>query len=187
MKAWLSLAAAAAAMMFGGSPQVASAQAAGGPSLADSMRTVIDTVTAQGPVSFTGSVTDSTNNKSWSYSRRVVVTSFRTDVPACKLYFHFSEVTPGNPSTEVDGWVPFAGVQKTIVETLDAELVRINAKSDHPQWRVSVQPPIYVASAVRPDGTTNDFDFYDQGMAMRVADAIRRATLLCGGGKGSPK
>jgi hypothetical protein len=39
-------------------------------------------------------------------------------------------------------------------------------------------------SAVRADGTVNDFDFYNQNTAMRVAAAIRRAAGLCGGGAG---
>jgi len=182
MKSMLLLAAATTALALGATHNLAYAQSDGGSSLADSMQVVMDTVTAQGPVAFTGSVTDSSNNSSWSYSRTVTITNFKPDVTACTLYFHFSEVTPGNPSQETDGWVPFGQVHDTKVESLEDETVAIDAKAGHPTWRISMQPEIYVVSAERGDGTVNDFDFYSQDTAMRVAAAIRRATKLCGGG-----
>jgi len=60
----------------------------------------------------------------------------------------------------------------------------ITAKQGHPTWLVSHSPEIYVVSAIRPDGTTNDLDFYDLARAQQVAVALRRATSLCGGGLG---
>ena len=181
MKSMLLLAAATTALALGAAQDLAYAQSDGGSSLADSMQVVADAVTAQGPVTFTGSVTDSSDNSSWTYSRTVTITNFKPDVAACTLSFHFSEVTPGNPSNEVDGWVPFVQVHDTKVESLEDETVGIDAKTGHPTWRISIQPVIYVVSAERGDGTVNDFDFYSQDTATRVATAIRRATQLCGG------
>jgi hypothetical protein len=177
------LAATTAALALAAAADSADVQSAGA-SLAGSMQSVADAVTAQGPVTFTGSVVDGSNNSSWSYTRTVTISSFRSDVPGCTLYFHFSEVTPGNPSTETDGWMPYSKVQQTNILSLDDEVTQISIKSGHPQQRVTHQPPIYVVSAGRADGSVNEFDFYDRNTAARVAGAIRRAAGLCGGGAG---
>jgi hypothetical protein len=184
MHTGLCLATAAAALALAATADAADVPAAGSGSLAQAMQTVVDVVTTQGPLTFTGSVTDASDNSHWSYTRTVTISSFRPDVPGCTLYFHFSEVTPGNPSTETDGWVPFSKVQQTNVFTLDDEVTQISIKQGHPQWRVTNQPPIYVVSAARADGSVNEFDFYSRDTAMRVAGAVRRAAGLCGGGSG---
>jgi hypothetical protein len=174
---------ATAALMLSSAPGLATAQSDSS-SLAQSMQFVANTVSSLGAVSFTGAVHDSSNNTGWTYSRAVTISNFRADPASCTLYFHFSEVTPGNPPTEKDGWIPFHQVQQTKVMTLDQEVNEITAKQGHPTWLVTHSPEIYVVSAVRPDGTTNDLDFYDLAMAQRVAVAVRRATQLCGGGLG---
>jgi hypothetical protein len=153
-------------------------------SLEESMNFVANTVTSLGAVSFTGSVHDSSNNQSWSYNRTVTISNFRADASGCTLYFHFNEVTPGDPATDKDGWIPFRQVQTVRVTTLDQEVNEITAKQGHPTWLVTHSPEVYVVSAIRPDGTTNDLDFYDLARAQQVAVALRRATQLCGGGLG---
>jgi hypothetical protein len=174
---------AAAALMLSTAPGLAAAQSASS-SLAQSMQFVGDTVSSLGTVSFTGSVHDSSNNSGWTYSRSVTISNFSADLANCKLSFHFNEVTPGNPSTDKDGWIPFQQVQEVKVMTLDQEVNEITAKQGHPTWLVTHSPTIYVVSAIRPDGTTNDLDFYDLSKAQRVAVALRRAMQLCGGGLG---
>jgi hypothetical protein len=131
MNTGLSLAATTAALALAAAPGLATAQAADAPALAEAMQTVVDVVTAQGPLTFTGSVADTSNNTSWSYTRTVTITNFRPDVSGCTLYFHFSEVTPGNPNKETDGWVPLSRVQQTNVFTLDDEVNQIDIKSGH--------------------------------------------------------
>jgi flagellar basal body rod protein FlgC len=174
---------AAATLMLSTAAGLATAQSDSS-SLAQSMQFVGDIVTAQGAVSFTGTVHDSSSNSGWTYSRKVTVSNFSPDPANCKLNFHFNEATPGNPDTDKDGWIPFREVQQVKVETLDEEVNEITAKQGHPTWLVTHAPTIYVVSAIRPDGATNDMDFYDLSKAQRVAIAIRRATKLCGGGLG---
>ena len=142
-------------------------------SLSESMQFVANTVSSLGAVSFTGSVHDSSNNQSWTYNRTVTISNFRADPGACTLYFHFNEVTPGDPATDKDGWIPFHQVQQTRVVTLDQEVNEITTKQGHPTWLVTHSPSVYVVSAIRPDGTTNDLDFYDLAAAQRVAVALR--------------
>jgi len=172
---------AAAALILSTAPGLATAQ---NDSLAQSMQIVANAVTSQGAVSFTGSVHDSSNNTGWTYSRSVTVSNFRSDPANCTLYFHFTEITGGNPSSDKDGWIPFRQVQQARVVTLDQEVDEITTRQGHPTWLVTHSPTIYVVSAVRPDGTTNDLDFYNLATAQQVAVAIRRAAQLCGGGLG---
>jgi len=174
---------ATAALMLSTAPGLAAAQTASS-SLGQSMQFVSDTVSSMGTVSFTGSVHDSSNNTGWTYSRSVTISNFRSDPASCTLYFHFNEATPGSPATDKDGWIPFRQVQMVKVQTLDEEVNEITAKQGHPTWLVSHSPTIYVVSAIRPDGTTNDLDFYNLGSAQQVAVALRRAVQLCGGGLG---
>ncbi len=103
-------------LSFVGAPALAAGQTSGGPSLADTLQFITATVAAQGPVSFSGVVHDPAANTSWSYSRTVTLTNFVADAAACKLSFHFSEQTPGNPNTETDGRLPFSGIQQVKVE-----------------------------------------------------------------------
>lgn len=170
-------------LSFVGAPALAAGQTSGGPSLADTLQFITATVAAQGPVSFSGVVHDPAANTSWSYSRTVTLTNFVADAAACKLSFHFSEQTPGNPNTETDGRLPFSGIQQVKVESLQDELVVLDAKAGHAQWQVVLTPQIYVVSAQRPDGTTNDFDFYNSNTAQSVGKAVQHAVDLCGGGK----
>ena len=172
-----------AALALGLTAGVAAAQSPSS-SLGELMDYVANTVTSLGAVSFTGSVHDLSNNTGWSYNRTVTISNFRSDPANCTLYFHFNEVTPGDPPTDKDGWIPFRQVQQVRVVTLDQEVNEITARQGHPTWLVTHSPSVYVVSAVRPDGTTNDLDFYDLATAQRVATALRRAAQLCGGGLG---
>ncbi len=153
-------------------------------SLSDAMQVIANQVGAQGPINFQGSVHDGATNTNWSYTRTVSVTNFRSDPDACKLFFHFEETTSGQANTEVDGWIPFGLIQDIKVQSLEEELVTLDARAGHPQWQIVLRPEIWTVVATRGDGTTNDLDFYSRDTAMRVADAERRATRLCGG-KGS--
>jgi hypothetical protein len=81
--------------------------------------------------------------------------------------------------------VPLESVKE--VEVLPAEEAsrEVDARAGSAAWIVRAQPPVFVVRVDRP-GTDNNFPFYDEALARRVAAELAHAVELCAGHAPAP-
>jgi hypothetical protein len=165
---------------------VGSATAQGGQSLSVTLAFIRDKLAQQGPINYSGATHDSSDNSSWSNQFSVEASNVTIDAKDCAIGFHWRTLTDGKVTYDDDARIRFAIVTSVAVSSMEADIARLVAKDGHTTWTTSFQPPIWVVLVRKNDGHTNTADFQDQDTAERVAKAMRRAAVLCGGTKSEP-
>jgi hypothetical protein len=158
-----------------------------GPSLEVTMKFVQDKLNDIGPVNYAGYGHDNAVGTDWTYQSKVEITKVVADRGACRISFHLRVETNGAVTQDTDAGFPLKAIGDVVVMPLEQDVKQLSAEAGHPAWTFRVDPPAFVLKAHRTDiKGTNDFDFYDEQMANRVAKAIVHAVELCGGG-GKPE
>jgi hypothetical protein len=164
------------------------APAAAPPSEYASLSDILDRITneliAQGPVAFEGFAHDSDpapgKVSDWTYTKRMEYTAFTNDLSDCQLNFHFKLIVNGDTSDDKDAGVPLR-ILTAIKVAPEVDLLKIrDAQAGHPTYSSRLQPQIYDIDLIRNNGGTNEFSFYDEEAARRVARLFELAAERCG-------
>jgi hypothetical protein len=105
------------------------------------------------------------------------------DVPNCRITYHRKEFRDDQLQNDQDFWVNFRNVEVIQVGSGDEMQNRVEARSGHPQISCRVEPSIWI---VRVDNLQDEFYFYDEELANRIAKAMLHAVELCGGSNHDP-
>jgi hypothetical protein len=139
-----------------------------------------------GPVSYIAYVHDNLMGTDWTIKFTTETTNVRASAALCQINFHWRETVDGKVNQDRDGAVPLKPVEEVVVETEERNLKRGFSKAGHPEWTFRVDPPVFVLSARRKDGTAHNLELYDESVANRLAKAMVRAAEFCGGGDKDP-
>jgi hypothetical protein len=182
------VAAAAAVLAISGAvstagPVAAQGQSAGGgPSLEATLGFIRDKLSQEGQLSYSSALHDSADGRNWSNNFTVEATNVQADLDGCRVTYHWRTTNNGNSAYDGEAGVPFRIVTRVEITSMSEDLDKSSADAGHATWKANVTPPISVLTAYRDDGKSNVMDFRDRAMAQRVANAMRHAAELCGGG-----
>jgi hypothetical protein len=152
--------------------------------LPDILSQIPRALVAQGPVAFEGFAHDSNppagTVADWTYTKRMEYTAFTNDLSDCQLNFHFKLIVNGDTSDDKDAGVPLR-ILTAIKVAPEVDLLKIrDAQAGHPTYSSRLQPQIYDIDLIRNNGGTNEFSFYDEEAARRVARLFELAAERCG-------
>jgi hypothetical protein len=118
--------------------------------------------------------------------RTLVVSNVSADANRCSISFNmlFDNGKP-NGLIEKDREISLKQVKQVTTGQMDQVIQQANAKSDHPEQSVQIDPPIFLVM-VKSEPNGMMFNFYDENMSQRVANALQHAVDLCGGGIQEP-
>jgi tetratricopeptide (TPR) repeat protein len=160
-----------------------------GPSLATTLDFMIKTLTQQGSINAIEAVHDSIRNlDSAPIKLFFLIDDFTPSPEKCELGLHGVFSQNGVEKSNERDIVQFKNIDRITVMTYDEASNRLAAKNGHPQVTLQTNPTIYVVG-IQADGQgkdSNEWLFYDEDTADRVAKALTHATELCGGGKADP-
>ncbi|MGA2572010.1 MAG: energy transducer TonB [Terracidiphilus sp.] len=199
-------------------PNAATKPVESGPSLAEIMQFIQDKMKEQGQVAFVATI--SSRNQPGVAIRenvRSTVDDVVADPASCTLHTNGTvdqsietssggkSLTAGTLDQHLQGTAAFRDVGRTAVENMEGGMNRRFAESGHPEFTVTVAPPVFVVvlssstpvfSAHRSvtkgagpptvtDGPVNqlEFVFLNEETANQVAKAMGHAVELCGGSK----
>ena len=153
-------------------------------SLSDILDRITNELVAQGPVAFEGFAHDSDpppgKVSDWTYTKRMEYTAFSNDLSECQLNFHFKLIVNGDVSDDKDAGVPLR-ILTAVRVAPETDLLKIrDAQAGHPTYSSRLQPVIYDVDLIRNNGGTNEFSFYDEEAARRVARLFEQAAERCG-------
>jgi hypothetical protein len=155
----------------------------GGPTLEVTMRFVEDKLNEVGPISYSATWQNQTNNTSGGNQFTVAATAVEADAGGCKIAYHWRSVRDGQTTRDSDYWFGLNAVREVVVRSGDEHLKKVNEDAGQPQVVAHVEPPHWVVVLRRGGRSENVFVFKDEVMANRVARALLHAVDLCGGGK----
>jgi hypothetical protein len=116
----------------------------------------------------------------------VDVSNVSANPDRCRIDFHWLVIVDGKANSDKDTGFLLKDAQEIVVMPFEQEQQLKTAKAGHPERSVKVDPPAFALIVKRSDAKENDFDFYDETMANRVAKALQHAVDLCGGGNQEP-
>ena len=154
-----------------------------GPSLADTMNSVMKMLVQQGDVNF---VTFNHNTKTSEDATNTFhssITHISPDPDHCTFYYHYTEARDGTTTSDANSGIPLKLLSSIEVLSVIEAKNRAAAMAGTPNIVVSQSSPdVFLVDAMRTDGSANFIYFYDQDTANRVAKALTHAMELCGGG-----
>jgi hypothetical protein len=107
----------------------------------------------------------------------------------CRIDHHWLWVDNGEIGHDRDAWILLKQVREIVVMPEEELLKEIASNGGHPEMTYKADPPVFnvvVRSPGSPESPESEFDFYDEGLARRVAKALQHAVELCGGGHQGP-
>jgi hypothetical protein len=147
------------------------------------LRYLTDKLSQQGVVNFAGYVHDNANGKNWIVRQSAEATNVRIDPTSCKLSYHWKITSNGNTSDDRDLWMLLSRVEGIELLSMERVWKEIDSKAGNTTWSYKADPPVLILRLDRVDGEHNDFDFYNEILANRVAQTAARAVEQCGGSK----
>jgi hypothetical protein len=157
-----------------------------GPSLEATLKFIADKLTQQGAVNFAGYVHDKANGNDWIVRQSAEVSNVRTDPEACRLTFHWKFTSNGDTASDGEFLIPLGKVENVEIVPEEQAWKRVDSKMGNTTWSYKADPPVFVVRINRADGISNEFNFYDEYLANRVAKAVVHATELCVGSEKEP-
>lgn len=154
-----------------------------GPSLQVTLQFVTDKVNQQGTVNVAGYVHDNATQKDSLMRESIDQTGVNFDRRSCKLGYH-KKVT-SNGSTKVDGdvWLSLRTAGQVDVIPMEQAWKRDDSSAGITTLSYKADPPVYVVRINPASSSPYELEFYDERLANRVAEALRHAVYLCGGGR----
>lgn len=162
---------------------VRSTAARNGPTLAETLEFIRSRLNQQGKINYAGFLHDAADNSNWVNQFDVEATNVTADAAACAINLHWTTAIDGKNVQDRDSSFKFATLESVTLTSMEQDTNQLSARAGHPTWTARVNPPIWVVTASRPDGTNFVMDFRDRSVAERVAKAMKHAILLCGTGK----
>jgi len=143
-----------------------------------------------GKVNYAVYAHDSITGADGLQKRSFELSDVSTDAGRCYLGFHFRFDNGKNTGiVEKDYGVFLRLVEEITLTQWDQLLEQANAKAGHPEVSVKVDPAVFLVVVRSKAGSpfaSMTFNFYDEGLADRVAKALQHAVDLCGGGNQEP-
>jgi hypothetical protein len=158
-----------------------------GRSLEVTMEFIQEKLGAIGPVNYRLHYHDNVSGNDGMSHWKIGVTKVVADSSACRVSDHFrQEFQEGNfGAVLADGDFGFSlkEVANIVVMQIEQLHKEWNAAAGHTSLTYKVDPPIFLLRVHRADTKeANDFPFFDEDLANRVAKAMVHAVELCGGG-----
>jgi hypothetical protein len=154
-----------------------------GPSLEVTMKFVQDKLNAIGPVSFANYGHDNSTGNDWTNQLKIELTKVVADPSTCRINYHEKLERDRAVLSDQDLWYSLKGVEDMAVIPMEQAQKEIDTAAGHPTYSAKVDPPIFVLKVRRTDiKGTNNFSFFDEQLASRVAEAMVRAVELCSSG-----
>ena len=149
-------------------------------SLSDALAFIQRSITAQGQLSQTDQIRDSSNNQAWVENWTMLYENADYDTAACTLKFHAEFTNNGKSTFSGDLTYALGDVDQAQVLTRDENMNLNNALAGHPTWTVQTSPPASDVQITFKDGHRGGFYIRDADVAVRTARAIQRVAALCG-------
>jgi len=153
------------------------------PKLGVTLQFVADKVNQQGPVNVAGYLHDNATGKDSIVHLRLEQSNVKFEQPKCKLGFHWRVFSNGAITTDKDVWMLLSDVNSVEVIPKEAAWKRDDSKQGNTTLSYKADPPVSVLRLNVSNGNSFELNFYDEGVADRVAKALEHAVGLCGGGK----
>jgi hypothetical protein len=153
-----------------------------GPTLAESLAAIQQDVNAQGSIAYTAAIHDGTKNTDWNEARAIEIGGLSSDAAGCRVNFNFKISRADKVLIDKPFSVALQDIKSVQIVTKADVLNRANNDAGHPEWHAQVTPAVS-SVAISVTGGIDEFDFKDGDSASRVANALSRAALLCGGAK----
>lgn len=160
-----------------------SAAARNGPNLAVTLEFIRSRLSQQGKINYAGFLHDAADKSDWVNQFSVEATNVTADPAACAINLHWTTAVDGKNAQDRDSSFKFATLESVVLTSMEQDMNQTSAQDGHPTWTARVNPPIWVVTASRSDGTTYVMDFRDRDLAERIVKAMKHAILLCGDGK----
>jgi len=127
--------------------------------------------------------TDSTPQK-----RSFLLNNVVTDASRCSIGFHsmFDNGKSGNIIEKDDEIFLRWQVKEIVTKQMDQVIQLADAKADHPERSVKIDPPIFLVVVKTESNHSMMFNFYDEALSERVSKALQHAVDLCGGAHPDP-
>jgi hypothetical protein len=155
-----------------------------GPSLEVTMKFIQDKLNGIGPVNFVTYYHDNIEGRDWALQWDVEVTRVAADARSCRIAFHRKAMGDNGVVTEdKDHGFAMKDVGQIAVMTMEQVKKEKATANRQPAWSFKIDPPVFALQVRKTDAKESDeFDFFDEQMANRVAKAMLHAVELCGGG-----
>jgi hypothetical protein len=151
-----------------------------GPGLDETLSFVADKISSQGRVTFVVTPTNTVGLKTTTQNREgsEEYTRVSPNPTTCTLSMDRSRPGAGTSNSRLS----LLRIGKIEVMSVEEAIDRENARSGHPESRVTVTPPTFVLLITTSDGDRRELLFINETLADRVAKAMVHAAELCGAG-----
>jgi hypothetical protein len=153
-----------------------------GPSIEVTMKFIEDKLNAVGTINFILYLHDGVTGIDWSNKRSWGISNVVADPNTCFIKYHYKWVHVGQVVKDNDITLGFKWVKNIAVTPVDLLIHNADVKAGHPERSIRSDPPVFALVAKFSNGNNQEFDFYDESMANRVAKAMARGAEICGGG-----
>ena len=148
-------------------------------SLTAAMKFVQDSLNAVGRVTYTVHGHDSTNGHDWTNAFSNETSRVTANPTTCRINYHFKSIRDGNVTMDANAGFLLKDVLNIDVLTRQKYFDEANLLNGHPSWVANVEPPVFVVRIRRTANVENQFVFFDEVTATRVAKALTHAVELC--------
>jgi hypothetical protein len=159
-----------------------------GPSLAATMQFIQKTLRERGKLTFVVHTNNGAGGDT-AIQQTSEISNVVADPTACTISYHLKKTGQGNV-LEDDYVISLHDVHSVVVIAFEKYAIEEHEREksyigDEPGWYAKFDPPIFLVLARGPGDEERGFDYADEKMAHRVADALSHAVELCGGSRGS--
>jgi hypothetical protein len=148
-----------------------------------SLAYIRDQLAAEGKLTYAVNMHDNATGQNWSNTMTGEASNVSTDVPLCRLSFHWTTSVDGGTKQELDTSLDFADARKVVVISRQQEVHKQVITAGHPTWVGTVSPPLWVVTTSFRDKSARVFNFPKKDVADRVAHTIGHVIDLCGAHK----
>jgi hypothetical protein len=154
-----------------------------GSSLAETMQFIQDKLNSLGTVSYTAFTQNTANGGTGNTAFTNGFSNVVADQNQCRISYHANFAMNGSTTFDRDTWLLLREVQQIVVKPYIQYQTEVNASAGNSNdVCTSANPPITILQLYFSNGATQFFAFTDAALANRVANAMRHAAKLCGGG-----
>jgi hypothetical protein len=153
-----------------------------GPSLEITMKFLREKLNDAGPVTYLTYVHDNVNGGDFTNKFKYEISKVYADPGNCNIGFHWKTEREGAVTHDLDVEFSLKAVTEALVMTREQDLKESSVAAGHPELDARVDPSVFVLRVRKNSKGVNEFLFFDEQMANRVAKAMVHAVELCGGG-----
>src|SRR3984885_7631631 len=143
-----------------------------GQTIEATMKFIEDKLNAIGRVDIVVYLNDGVRGTDWSNKRTWEISKVVADPKTCFMKYHYKWIHVGQVLRDNDITLGFKWVRSIAVTPMDPLLHNADAKAGHPERSERSVPPVFVLVAKFANGNNQQFEFFDESMANRVAKAM---------------